>query len=167
MNLKIHLLIFSLIILSCNDEEKKVFLVPENAVELISGDTIKTWKIAKRFNDGHRMNMGDCFLSYRVSYSRNSNMRDNSSENIDCGESLEANWQLITNKNGGFIKLTGDNLSELLNIDESYKYFKIKALSQNELVLQFKHKQFSNKSTIIVDHLVPENVLVEDRDFHN
>ena len=44
---------------------------------------------------------------------------------------------------------------------------KVSSLSEKELVLQFKHKQFSNKSMVIVDHLVPENIEVKDRDFHN
>lgn len=164
--MKIHLLIFSLLILSCDIQKKEIFHLPENATELISGDTIKTWKLAKRFNNGHRMNMGDCFLSYRISYSRDSKMRDNNAENVDCGNSLEADWKIITNENGSFIKLTGEKLPELLNIDKDYKYFKINALSENILVLQFRHKQFSTSSTIIVDHLVPENVVVEDRNFH-
>ncbi len=166
MNLKAHILFLALLFLSCDHQKKEAFHLPQNAAQLISSDSIKTWKLAKRFNDGHRMNMGDCFLSYRVSYFTNTSMRDNSSEQEDCGESLEATWQIIANDDGNFIKLTGDKVSKLLNVEENYKYFKIKALSENEMVVQFKHKQFSSSSTIIIDHLVPEHVVVEDRDFH-
>ncbi len=94
-------------------------------------------------------------------------MRDNNSEFFDCGRSLNASWKVVSQDNGSYIKLESEDIPELLNIDENYKFFKIKALSENELVLQFKHKQFSNKSMVIVDHLVPENIEVKDRDFHN
>jgi len=165
--LKAHLILLAILILSCNGQDKEAFVAPQNAVQLISGDSTKTWKLAKRFNDGHRMNMGDCFLSYRVTYSKEMTMSDNNAQNANCGDSLEANWTLITNESGSFIKLTGQKISELLNIDEDYKYFRINALSKDTLVLQFKHMQFSSNSTIIIDYLVPENALVKDRDFHN
>ena len=152
---------------ACQDKEKPTFQLPDNPEELIAGDSIKTWKLAKRFNNGYRMNMGDCFLSYRISYKRDSTMRDNNSEFFDCGRSLNATWKVVSQDNGSYIKLESEDIPELLNIDENYKFFKIKALSENELVLQFKHKQFSNKSMVIVDHLVPENIEVKDRDFHN
>ncbi|WP_196809459.1 lipocalin family protein [Gillisia sp. JM1] len=166
--MKKSLFIISLLmIISCQDKEKQTFNLPENAAELIAGDSIKTWKLAKRFNNGHRMNMGDCFLSYRISYQRNSMMRDNNSDYFDCGKSLDASWKIVTNDNGSFIKLESEEIPELLNTDKNYKYFKITALSENELVLQFKHTQYSNNSTIIIDYLVPENINVENRDFHN
>jgi hypothetical protein len=164
---KILFFIIAIIIISCQEKEKRKFILPDNATELIAGDSIKTWKLAKRFNNGHRMNMGDCFLSYRVSYQRNQKMRDNNSEYLDCGKSLHAEWKLITNDNGNFIKLESEELPELLNIDENYKYFKIVSLSEDELILKFKHAQFSNKKMIITDYLVPENKNVKGRDFHN
>jgi len=166
--LKRLLFIISLITaLSCQEKEKQVFKLPDNATKLIAGDSIKTWKLAKRFNNGYRMNMGDCFLSYRISYQRNSRMRDNNAENFDCGKSLNASWKIVTNKKGSYIKLESEEIPQLLNTENNYKFFKIKSLSEDKLVLQFRHKQFSNKSTLIVDHLVPENVSVENRDFHN
>ncbi|NND88103.1 MAG: lipocalin family protein [Flavobacteriaceae bacterium] len=143
------------------------FKISENAAELIASDSTKTWKIAKRFNDGHRMNMGDCFLSYRVTYSADQKMYDNNLDYEGCGESMEAQWNLIENEDGSFLKLTGEKIPTLFNIDQEYKYFKINALSENELVLQFRHRQFSSRETIIIDHLVPENIIVTDRDFHN
>jgi hypothetical protein len=164
--LKPLLLILSILVLSCGGPSEP-FQLPENAAVLISGDSVKTWKLAKRFNDGTRMNMGDCFMSYRVSYATDSRMWDNNKEHKDCGESLEASWKLITNEDASFIKLEGETIARLLNIKDDFKYFKILALSENELVVQFKHQQFSSSSTIIVDHLVPEDVVVEDRAFHH
>ena len=164
---KLLFIISLLMIISCGNSEKPKFNLPENAVNLIAGDSVKTWKLAERFNDGHRMNMGACFLSYRISYHKNLIMQDNNADNFDCGKSLNASWKLIVNDGGNFIKLESDEIPELLKTDKNYKYFKIIALSENELVLQFKHKQFSNNSTLIIDYLVPENVKVENRDFHN
>ena len=147
-------------------EVEPPFKAPDNAITLITSDSTKRWKLAKRYNNGHRMNMGDCFLSYRVTYSNELQMWDNNSEHSECGKSLKAAWELITNEGGSFLKLHSDLLPELLNTEDSYKYFKINALSENELILQFKHQQFSDKSTVIIDHLVPEQVHVEDREFH-
>jgi hypothetical protein len=107
--------VFLILLVSCQDEKHNLKL-PDNAVELIAGDSIKTWKLAKRFNNGHRMNMGDCFLSYRVTYQKNFRMHDNNAEHFDCGKSLKAEWKIITNQNGSFIKLKSKDLPELLNI---------------------------------------------------
>lgn len=166
--MKQTLFVISLIfVIPCQDTAKQTFILPDKNTELIAGDSIKTWKLTKRFNKGYRMNMGNCFLSYRISYQRNSRMRDNSSENFECGKSLSASWKIITNNQGSFIKLESEEIPELLRIDENYKYFRILALSENELVIKFKHKQYSNNSAIITDYLVPENVKAENRNFHN
>lgn len=74
---------------SCGSDN---FKLPENASSLLTNDSTKTWKLAKRYNDGYRMNMGDCFMSYRVSYSNDGTTSDNNALNIDCGDSMEANW---------------------------------------------------------------------------
>lgn len=112
------------------------------------------------------MNMGDCFLSYRISYRTDLTMYDNNGDFPDCGESLKARWSVITNANGAFIKISGQQLPKLFNSSEEYKYFQIDALSEDTLVLRFEHAQFSDKKSILVDHFVPEDAVVEHRDFH-
>lgn len=61
---KAILLIIMLSVISCS-KTKEPYQLPQNAIELISGKNEKTWKLAKRLNNKIRMNMGDCFLSYR------------------------------------------------------------------------------------------------------
>jgi len=58
-------------------------------------------------------------------------------------------------------------VKELLNQEKDYKYFKILDLSDSLLVIKFRHKQFKNQSRLITDYLVPEDVKVEGRNFHN
>ena len=153
-------------LVSCNEAKEESFILPENAFFLISGDSIKTWKLEKRFNNSHRMNMGDCFLSYRVSYLRNNTMYDNNGNYSNCGESLKASWKIFTNENGSFIKLYSEQLPKLLNQKNTYKYFQLKEISEEKLIIRFEHRQFSNSVSIIEDHLVPDSVVVENRDFH-
>jgi len=159
------LLCFSLIILSSCSSEK--FELPQNAEELLTNNSSKTWKLAERYNDGYRMNMGDCFLAYRVTYNSNGITTDNNAENEDCGESMEAKWSFYTNDNGAYIKWDGEKIKTLMNQENDYKFFKIKALSDTLLVIRFKHKQFGNKERTIEDHLVPEHIDVKGRNYHN
>ncbi|MEM9681162.1 MAG: lipocalin family protein [Bacteroidota bacterium] len=158
-------LCFVLATYSCSNEQ--VFELPENALELLTANNSKTWKLAKRTNDGYRMNMGDCFLSYRVMYNSDGTTTDNNSKNNDCGESMEANWSFYTNENGAYIKLEGEKVKTLLNIENDYKFFKLHELSDTSLVVSFRHKQFGNKERVIKDYLVPEDMVVKDRDYHN
>ncbi|WP_299522293.1 lipocalin family protein [Winogradskyella sp.] len=136
-------------------------------MELLTSNSSKTWKLAKRYNDNYRMNMGDCFLSYRVTYNSNGMTTDNNSKNRDCGESMEANWSFYTNDKGAYIKWKGEKVKTLLNQENDYKFFKIKALSDTLLIISFKHKQFGNTERTILDHLVPEHIEVKDRNYHN
>lgn len=153
--------------LSCSEEKRPPFKIPENAISLIAGDSAKVWKLAKRSNNNVRMNMGDCFLSYRVTYKTDSIMHDNNGAYRDCGETLTAKWKLHKNKEDeSFIRLESEQLKVLMNLDVEYKYFKILDLTEEQLVLQFRHKQFSSKATTIVDVLVPEDTSIKDRDFH-
>ena len=156
------------IILACSEAEKPPpYAIPENAGLLVAGDSGKTWKLARRFNDGTRMNMGDCFLAYQQTYQPNMVVSDNNGENGDCGASLVGTWKFAKDEVGHYyIKISSDQLPELMNIDKDSKYFKILHVSADQLTLQFSHRQFSNKATIITDILVPENVSVADRDFH-
>lgn len=154
-------------IFSCSTEKKPPFNLPNNAMQLIAGDSAKVWKLARRFNNNTRMNMGDCFLSYRATYRKDSIMHDNNGQQYDCGETLTTNWSLYhSDDNYPYIKLKGGKLKELMNLDKDYKFFKILDLSEKQLVLEFRHKQFSSKETTIVDVFVPENISVEDREFH-
>ncbi|MHA7057941.1 hypothetical protein ACWGOQ_0012020 [Aquimarina sp. M1] len=154
--------------LSCSNTYKKPYQIPDNPIELIAGVSGKTWKIAKRHNDGTRMNMAGCFLSYRTTYSPDMTMKDNNGAQQACGPSLDANWKITQNKEGHyFIKLTSDLLSELMNIDKDYKYFQITYLSKDSLELRYRHAQFSGQVRTIVDLYVQEDVAVPNRDFHN
>lgn len=155
-----------LVFLSCS-EPKQPYLLPDNAESLISGDVSKTWKLAKRMNDGNRMNMGECFLAYKQTFKSDRTVSDNNSSQKDCGESLHAKWEIVVDEKGhSFIKMSSPQISELLNIKEDYKMFKIIELTEASMKLAFYHKQFSDRTTTIVDHLVPEYVTVQDRDFH-
>ncbi|UZO79641.1 lipocalin family protein [Aquimarina sp. ERC-38] len=154
--------------LSCNSEVKKPYLLPENAIELISGSKGKTWKIAKRLNNDIRMNMGDCFLSYRQTYFPNMTMQDNNGDYPDCGPTLKATWEMYQDKKGNsFIKLKSEQLPQLLNTKENYKYFQILEITDSTLQVTYQHKQFSNKTMWIKDFYVKENIKVPNRDFHN
>lgn len=165
--MKKFLIFISAILFSCSGPEKPVYQLPENFTSLISADSTKTWKLAKRANDGTRMNMGDCFMAYRQTFAVDSTMRDNAGDTRDCGVTLLATWKIVKDKKGNsYIKLQSDQLPELLQIDEDYKFFKVLQLSEEELVLEYKHKQYGNKSRTITDYYVPENIKVEDRDFH-
>jgi len=165
--MKTRVLAVSCVLCILQSCKKDVFVLPENASELLTNNSSKTWKLAKRYNDSYRMNMGDCFLSYRVTYNNDGKTTDNNAQNVDCGESMEANWSFYTNENGSYIKLKGEKVKRLLNIDKDYKFFKIKDLSDSLMVISFKHKQFGNTERVITDYLVPEYVEVKDRNFHN
>ena len=162
-----YLLISCIVIVSCADPEKEPYVPPENAKHLIAGDSAKIWKLARRFNDKTRMNMGDCFLSYRQTYLSDMTMHDNNGEQRDCGETLNAKWEFIKDQKGNYyIKWISEQLPSIMNIEEDYKYFKILHLSDEQLTVQFNHKQFSSKTTTITDFYVPEHVSIEDREFH-
>lgn len=162
-----YLLLILIASSSCSGPEKPVYELPENAWFLISADSTKTWKLAKRYNDGTRMNMGVCFLAYRQQFSRDSTMADNAGETGECGETLLAQWKIVKDRKGNaYIKLSSDQIPQLMQVDENYKYFKVLQLSEDELVLEYKHRQYGSKSRTINDHYVPQDVAVEDRDFH-
>ncbi|MEM8894802.1 MAG: hypothetical protein AAGC88_09505 [Bacteroidota bacterium] len=161
------LLAITVIGISCEEEEKPPYELPQNAKQLLAGDSSKTWKLARRFNNKTRMNMGDCFLTHRDTYLADGTMHNNSGDQRDCGETLNATWRFTKDKKGNsYIRWTSDQLPQLLNIDKNYKAFKILKMTEEEMVLQFSHKQFSDKTTIITDIWVPENASVKDREFH-
>ncbi|MBO6608014.1 hypothetical protein [Psychroserpens sp.] len=161
------LVVLLTLLVSCESDKNDIFLLPANANRLIAGEHSKTWKLATRYNNNIRMNMGDCFLSYRVTYSRVMNITDNNSEHEDCGESLNAIWSTYENDEGqAFIKLKGPKVKALLNQDNDYKFFKLLALDSTLMVVEFKHAQYGSKATKIIDSLVPEHIKVDGRKFH-
>ena len=167
MKQSILLVITVIIIVSCNSDKKPPFQLPENYTKIIAGDSAKTWKLARRYNNKTRMNMGDCFLSYRATYLDHGIMYDNNGEHEDCGGTLTANWSIYHSKdNYPYIKLKGEKLKALMNLDNDYKFFKILNLNDTLMILEFKHKQFSSKETTLVDIFVSENIAIKDRAFH-
>ncbi|MFY0608305.1 MAG: lipocalin family protein [Cyclobacteriaceae bacterium] len=152
---------------SCSNPEESPYELPSKAKQLLTGDSSKTWKLAQRYNNKTRMNMGDCFLSHRETYSNDMTMYNNSGDNRDCGETLQANWKFVKDKKGNYyVRIESEQLPELMNIDKDYKLFKVLRLTDDQMTLQFKHKQFSNKTTTITDIYVPEHIEVKDREFH-
>ncbi len=161
-----YILLFFLILTACGDTEEP-FIMPDNAHKLLTNDSTKTWKIARRFNDHVRMNMGHCFLNYRQTYRSDQVLTDNNGEGEDCGESLKAQWEFVTSKKGNhFIKMMSKQLAAMFNIDKDYKFFRIMKLTNEELIVRYNHRQFSDDETSITDIYVPEHINVEDRDFH-
>ncbi|MDT0647380.1 lipocalin family protein [Zunongwangia sp. F260] len=165
--------LWSLIVLiflfySCNKDSEEPYKLPENPVTLISSDSIKTWKIAERYNGKVRMNMGPCFMSYRQTFLRDSSFYDNNEKTKGCGETLKGKWHLHHNSKGDpYIKLVSPQISQLLNIPENYKFFKILYLSKDTLKLAFEHQQYGNKKRIITDLFVREDLDVGDRYYHH
>lgn len=165
--MKYVVFIVSIILISFAEPPKPPYPLPADAKTLLAGDSTKTWKLARRFNNGTRMNMGDCFLLHRDTYSADFTIHNNSGEQSNCGETLNATWKFTKDKKGNsYIRWTSDQLPEMMNIEADYKAFKILRLSAEQMTLQFTHKQFSDKTSTITDIWVPENISVEDREFH-
>lgn len=94
-------------------------------------------------------------------------MHNNSGEHRDCGETLHGTWKFTKGKTGNYyVRIESEQLPKLMNIDKEYKLFKILELSDEQMTLQFAHKQFSSETTTITDIYVPEDVDVKDREFH-
>lgn len=161
-------------VISCKDEPKLPYSIPENAVTLLTADSVKSWKIARRYNGKTRMNMEGCFLGYRQRFRTSAGLgvnpsgivQDNNGELRNCGPSLEATWEITTSEKGdSYLKLTSDQIPELLGQESNEKFFKILYLNKDSLTLSFVHKQF-NKRRTITDYLVRDDLPVEDRNFH-
>jgi len=161
------LTIFLLLQIACSKPAQPQYDLPANAKALLTGDSTKTWKLARRFNNKTRMNMGDCFLLHRDTYKIDKTMHNNSGENKGCGETLEAAWKFARDKKGNYyIRLESSQLPALMNIDQNHKLFKVLLLSEDQMTLQYYHRQFSNKTTTITDIYIPENASVKNREFH-
>ena len=162
---KYLLLALTIVIFSCN-LSPEIQVLPDNAKQLISGETSKQWKLSKKFNRGYRMNMEGCFLSYVITYHADGTFSDNNSKFQGCGESLEGTWDLVINEDGNFLKLTSAQIPDLMGIDEEYKMMKILRIEDLELQLQFTHNKYK-KMGKMVDHLVPIELKVADRAFQH
>ncbi|GAB5400106.1 MAG: hypothetical protein Aureis2KO_16910 [Aureisphaera sp.] len=158
-----------LLVSSCSKTKNDdVFVLPENAEFLIASDSLKTWKIAKRYNGKVRMNMepDGCFIKYKQTFFTNDSVIDNNELNSNCGPSLKGTWEITKGSNGfSYIKLSSSLLPELLGIEEDYKFFKIVYLSKDSLTLSFSHNQYGKKRTI-TDYLVRDDLDVGNRTFH-
>lgn len=153
-------------VISCAEPEQP-FELPDNPGSLITGDSVKTWKLARRFNNGTRMNMGDCFLAHRMIFDTDRSFETGASGRNDCGDPMLGTWSLARDPNGfSYIRLESDQIPEMMNIEDDFKLFKIKSLSDTLMILQFTHAQTTKKQTTIVDYFVPDGVKVDDRKFH-
>jgi len=160
------MLFMSSLITSCEKTLKTPYQPPSNLKYLIASDSLKTWKIAKRYNGKTRMNMGDCFLKYRQFFLSNGNVHDNNEDNSNCGPSLKGSWSIIRDSASyTYIRITSDDIPELLGISENYKDFRVFYASKDSLHISFIHNQFGQERRIS-DYLVQENISVKNRDFH-
>lgn len=151
---------------SCEKEESKPYQTSENIRQLIAGDSSKVWKIARRYNGKTRMNMGDCFLSYRQTFKTNGAVSDNNEENYDCGSSLKGSWTVVKDTLGySYIRIESPQIEVLFGTDKDYKDFRIFYASVDSLHISFLHNQFGQQRRIS-DYLVREEITVADRDFH-
>jgi len=158
---------FFLISLSCAKTEKKPpFVPPQNTVELLTNDSTKTWKFARRYNGQTRMNMEGCFLKYLQTFHKNGTVEDNNSKNANCGPSLNGSWK-ISSKNNGFsyIQVYDESVSDLLNQESDTINFKLLYLDKDSLVISFYHNQFGTKR-LITDYLVEESIAIKNRNYH-
>lgn len=155
-----------LLVFACASEQAP-YQISDDHLTLIAGDSAKTWKHARRFNNGTRVNMEGCFLSYEQTFSRNMKVSDNLSQHNGCGESLEGDWKVVRDQKGHFyIRISSKQIPKLMNIEEDFKFFKILQLGDDQLTLEYTHRQFSDELTTFTDEMVPVGTEVEGRDFH-
>ena len=166
MTKKLLLICTMIGMISC--QEDQVYELPENAATLLTGDSTKTWKLARRFNNNVRMNMGSCFLNYRQSFSVGNIVEDNNGKNKNCGPSLVGTWDFKKGvKNEPYLRINSPQIPELLSTNKEYKDFKILKLTKDTLEVVFRHNQYGNTSRLITDILVREDLDIGDRNFHH
>jgi len=166
MRLWSYYFVLLFLMMSCQSSTKEPYVLPDNARFLLTADSVKHWKLAKRYNGKTRMNMGDCFLKYRQHFRESGQVIDNNEENKGCGPSLKADWEFTSSDKGyWYLKFTSEQIPELLGQTEDYKLFKIHKLTQDSLMLSFTHKQFGERR-VITDYLVRHDLEVDDRNFH-
>ncbi len=151
---------------SCSDPKAASYTPPSDIQYLIAGDSSKVWMLAKRFNGKVRINMEGCFMTYRQTFFKNRTVYDNNGEQPNCGETLSGLWELTNDSVGNhYIKIKSQQYKRLMGRDSGFVEFKILYASKDSLTLTFIHNQFGTVRRI-TDHLVTENVIVPDRDFH-
>lgn len=163
------ILLFILLACSAEKETSTVYELPANATVLLAGQGSKTWKLAKRTNDKMRVNMNECALAYRQTFTTEQQLSDNNAENYDCGPSINGQWRFsLDSKGQPYLAITSDILPTLFKLkgDSKTKYFKIVTLSDSLLVYRFTHELFTDKTSIIEDTLIPEDAPEGDRNFH-
>ena len=164
------IILIALFWFNCSSEkEEVVFQLPENASELLAGKDAKTWKLAKRTNGKTRVNMGECTMAYRQTFERNNKVADNNKTREDCGPSIEGTWQFsYDKKKRPYLAITSEMLPKLFKLKNGgkTKHFQIVTLTDSLFVYRFAHELFTNKTTIIEDVLIPENVIDNGRNFH-
>lgn len=161
------LVVFFLMSISCTNTEKKPpFVPPQNAVELLTNDSTKTWKFARRYNGQTRMNMEGCFLKYLQTFKANYTVSDNNSDNLNCGPSLNGSWKISAKTNGfSYLQIYDERVSDLLNQESDTINFKLLFLDKDSLAVSFYHNQFGTKR-LITDYLVEEHIAIKNRNFH-
>ncbi len=154
--------------LLCACQQEPVYQLPENAAQFLAGDTLKSWKLAYRYNGGVRVSMGPCYYGYRQTFKTDGTFHDNNGEqSAECGESMHGKWYLRHDKNNKpYLSLQSSLIPEAFGINKDIKDLQIVELNDQKLVLRFKHALFTSKTTLIEDTLVPEDVEVADREFH-
>ena len=159
--------ILFLVSISCSKKEKKPpFVPPQNAVALLTNDSTKTWKFARRYNGQTRMNMEGCFLKYLQTFKADNTVSDNNNQNANCGSSLNGNWKIRSKDNGFYyLQVYDEAVSDLLNQESDTIDFKLLYLDRDSLAVSFYHNQFGTKR-LITDYLVEEHIEIENRNFH-
>ena len=154
-------------LIACSDEPEQLFQLPSNASQLVAGDSLKTWKIARRYNNGTRMNMAGCSFEHRQIFLRNKSFHTASDGLTECGDSMIGKWAFVKDTEGAsYIKFMSDQIPEMMNIEEKFKLFRIMELSDTLMILRFNHAQTTKRQTTLVDYFVPEDYIVNDRSFH-
>ena len=106
---------------------------------------------------------GRLFSCFRQSFNLNKSFSTSAPGRSDCGDPMIGSWTLAQDPDGfSYIRLESEQIPEMLNIEEKFKLFKIKMLTDSLMVLQFNHAQTTKKQTTIVDYFVLEDVKVDD-----
>jgi len=157
MKNSLFILISTFLVVSCITPEDPPYPLPDNAVEILAGDNSKTWKLAKRMSNETEIALDDCSASYRQTFNTDHTMRDNRGSLENCGETLSAEWKFSRDERDYYyIQLSSEQIPRLMGIKENEKLFKIRFISENELVVEHPDNQFSSRLATIVDIYVPE-----------
>ena len=79
---------------------------------------------------------------------------------------LAAIMYTLSLTNNPYLTLKSSLISKALGIDKNFKDFQIIEISDQKLVLRFKHALFTNKTTVIEDTFLPADEEMNDRYFH-